>query len=257
VYGNVPDRLTSLSGKILSSGRGKAALGCLIRKPYLADALHLKAGPYRLRMEQKDTTSEIASYTHSEAAFERVFKSHFKALYAYAFFFIKDADVAEDMVQTAFYKLWEKSGKLVIRHSVTAYLYRSVYHECLNYLKHQKVKQAHVSQAIHLRDEGSNDVSERVHLRELQAGLSQALEELPEGCRTIFQMSRFESLRYQEIADHLGISVKTVENQMGKALRILRSKLAPFLPLWFLVFCFTGKWVCCTGTALAAMYHAL
>lgn len=202
-------------------------------------------------MEQADTTSEIASYTHSEAAFERVFKSHFKALYSYAFFFVKDADLAEDMVQNAFCKLWEKSGNLIIRHSVTAYLYRSVYHECLNHFKHQKVKQTHISQTVHLQDPGSNDVADQLHLRELQAGLSHALDELPEGCRTIFQMSRFESLRYQEIADRLGISVKTVENQMGKALRILRSKLVPFLPLWFLVFCFTGRWLCTAATFTA------
>lgn len=205
-------------------------------------------------MDQTDTTSEIASYSHSEAAFERVFKSHFKALYAYAFVFVKDADVAEDMVQAAFCKLWEQSGKLVIRHSVTAYLYRSVYHECLNYFKHEKVKQAHLSQAVHLKDAGSNNAADQVQLRELQAGLSRALEDLPEGCRTIFQMSRFESLRYQQIADRLGISVKTVENQMGKALRILRTKLSPFLPLWFLVFCFTGNWVCYAGAALTTMH---
>jgi RNA polymerase sigma-70 factor (ECF subfamily) len=66
---------------------------------------------------------------------------------------------------------------------------------------------------------------------ELEAKVQDALNELPEQCRTIFQMSRFEELKYREIADELGISVKTVENQMGKALKILREKLADFLPM--------------------------
>ena len=65
---------------------------------------------------------------------------------------------------------------------------------------------------------------------ELEKQISKALDELPEQCRTIFQMSRFEELKYQEIANKLGLSIKTVENQMGKALKILRLKLADYLP---------------------------
>ncbi len=75
-----------------------------------------------------------------------------------------------------------------------------------------------------------NNATDRLKLKELEVQLDKALKELPEQCRTIFQMSRFEELKYMEIAGRLGISVKTVENQMGKALRILRTKLADFLP---------------------------
>ena len=74
----------------------------------------------------------------------------------------------------------------------------------------------------------------RVELNELQSHLKTALSELPEQCRTIFQMSRFDELKYREIADKLDISVKTVENQMGKALKLLRIKLVEFLPLFIL-----------------------
>ncbi len=76
----------------------------------------------------------------------------------------------------------------------------------------------------------TNNATDRLKLKELEEKLDIALKELPEQCRTIFQMSRFEELKYLEIADKLGISVKTVENQMGKALRILRLKLVDFLP---------------------------
>ena len=68
-------------------------------------------------------------------------------------------------------------------------------------------------------------------LSELEQQINKALNELPEQCRTIFQMSRFEELKYQEIADRLGLSIKTIENQMGKALKILRVKLVDYLPI--------------------------
>jgi RNA polymerase sigma-70 factor (ECF subfamily) len=73
-----------------------------------------------------------------------------------------------------------------------------------------------------------------LQLKELEGRLAEAMNDLPEQCRTIFQLSRFEELRYREIADRLGLSIKTVENQMGKALKILRVKLVDFLPLTLL-----------------------
>ena len=166
-----------------------------------------------------------------EAAFEQLFKSHFKRLYAYAFTILKDETLAGEIVQNTFYKIWEKKGRVEIQTSVSAYLYRMVYNDSLNYLKHQRVKAAyHAYESWRSRHESDNATS-KVQVSELQQKLDTALKELPEQCRTIFQMSRFEELKYQEIAVKLGISVKTVENQMGKALRILRIKLAEYLPV--------------------------
>lgn len=169
--------------------------------------------------------------------FEQVFKTHFKGLHAYACTLLKDEVMAEEMVQNVFCKLWEKSGDIKIKQSVSGYLYRAVYHESINYLRHQKVKATHQA---HTRYQMSNDhstgnTSGKIMLRELQEKLDKALQELPEKCRTVFQLSRFEELKYQEIADRLDISVKTVENQMGKALRLLRMNLADFLPLLLLI----------------------
>lgn len=169
----------------------------------------------------------------SEVIFERTFKNNFKALHAYACTILRSEAMAEEMVQNVFYKLWEKKEQINIKESVTAYLYRAVYHECLNYLKHVKVKDMYkVHTTYHQAD--IENANERTSLKELETKLAQALKDLPEQCRTIFQMSRFEELKYREIADQLGLSVKTVENQMGKALRILREKLADFLPILFL-----------------------
>lgn len=170
-----------------------------------------------------------------EAAFEQVFKKHFKSLHAYACTIIREENAAEEVVQQVFFKLWERSKRLSILGSVAAYLYRSVYNESLNYLKHKKVRSGYQQYAQYsLKNETHNDDSHS--LKELESKLHKALNELPEQCRTIFQLSRFEELRYREIAERLGISVKTVENQMGKALKILRTKLVEFLPLT--LFCF-------------------
>lgn len=182
-------------------------------------------------MEQFERQTQTVSFPGTEADFEQLFKSHFRALHRYAFTFVKDPDIAEDMVQSAFCKLWERSGDLQIHRSVSAYLYRSVYHECLNYLKHLKVRGSHVLHTSRQGDGHEGDASQRVQARELEDRITQTLQELPEGCRTVFQLSRFESLKYHEIASKLGISVKTVENQMGKALRVMRLKLAEYLPL--------------------------
>ncbi|AXY77860.1 RNA polymerase sigma-70 factor [Paraflavitalea soli] len=180
-------------------------------------------------------TGSIQSRTESgTTAFEDVFKSHFKNLHAYACTIVKDDIMAEEMVQNVFYKIWERKAHLTIQTSLTAYLYRAVYHESLNYIKHLKVKSAYQSFATARMNQNTDNAEKKVLLGELEGRLRTALQELPEQCRTIFQMSRFEELKYQEIADRLGLSIKTVENQMGKALKLMRLKLIEFLPLLIL-----------------------
>lgn len=167
--------------------------------------------------------------------FERVFKEHFKNLHAYACSILKDSDDAEEMVQNVFYKLWEKKEKISELQSVPAYLYRSVYNECMNFVKHEKVKTAYEAHAVHHGDIAS-DAQDTARAKELERRLSEAMNSLPEQCRTIFQMSRFEEMKYREIADKLGLSVKTIENQMGKALKIMRTQLADYISVvWLLL----------------------
>ncbi|WP_205529390.1 RNA polymerase sigma-70 factor [Taibaiella koreensis] len=167
----------------------------------------------------------------SETEFEQVFKSHFKALHAYACTILQEEAMAEEIVQQVFFKLWEKRDQVNIQQSLNAYLYRSVYNECLNYLKHKKVRKAHQSHTLYTAGTASDQVSRKVIARELEEKIADALNQLPEQCRTIFQMSRFEELKYREIADKLNLSVKTVENQMGKALKIMRMQLVEYLPV--------------------------
>lgn len=198
--------------------------------------LHIPIYPH-LRMEVNDTALIAQLAKRNEAAFEQVFKTHFKNLHAYACSILKDDMAAEEMVQNVFFKLWDRSESIHIAGSLAAYLYRAVNNESLNYLKHQKVKEAHALHVAYISPAQRDTPSKTLQAKELEARLHKALNELPEQCRTIFQMSRFEELRYREIAERLGLSVKTVEAQMGKALRVLREKLADLLPLiiWLLL----------------------
>jgi RNA polymerase sigma-70 factor (ECF subfamily) len=192
----------------------------------LGKAIIFDASAQILLMEHTPPPAQVHA---GEAGFETLFKAHFRALHAYACTIIKDEAAAEDIVQNTFFKLWERRDQLQILQSVTAYLYRAVYHESLNYLKHAKVKKNH-QHYVTSRPEQQESPAGHTAMRELESRLEAALRELPEQCRTIFQKSRFEELKYREIAVQMGLSVKTVENQMGKALRLLRLKLADFLP---------------------------
>lgn len=187
-------------------------------------------------MELNDTVLVQLLGNRDEEAFEHVFKAHFKNLHVYACTIVQEPAAAEEIVQNVFYKIWEKAEQLNISPPVAAYLYRAVNNESINYLKHQKVKSIHRAHTLYHAKNQSESASKKVLAGELEKKLRKALSELPEQCRIIFQLSRFEELRYREIAGKLGISVKTVENQMGKALRLLRVKLADFLPLLLFLF---------------------
>lgn len=168
---------------------------------------------------------------NEEKAFELLFKAHYHALHAYAYTMLKDEMMAEEVVQNLFLKLWERKQQLYEQPAVKAYLYKCVYHDCLNHIRHQKVQMRYAAHTVNHHQSLAEEASATAELSELQRQIDRALNDLPQQCRTVFQMSRFEDLKYREIAAQLNISVKTVENQMGKALKILRSKLADFLPL--------------------------
>jgi len=182
-------------------------------------------------MEVQEQRIIPLAFNGEVAIFEELFKTHFKSLYAYANTIVRDEVIAEEMVQNVFFKIWEKKGGSNIQSPALGYLYKSVYHESLNYLKHQKVKAAYQAHSVYQMKNQTDNASKKIILSELEQQINKALCELPEQCRTIFQMSRFEEMKYQEIANKLGLSIKTIENQMGKALKILRLKLAEYLPL--------------------------
>jgi len=163
--------------------------------------------------------------------FEMIFRNYYQPLCNYAYTFLQDKEDAEEIVQSTFLLVWEKRDALAIRTSVKPYLYAMVRNACLNVLKHQKVKQRFAGEEIAMADRSRDDVSQHVASNELELRIKVAMNELPEQCRMVFKLSRFEELKYAEIAEQLNISVKTVENHMGKALKIMREQLKDYLPL--------------------------
>jgi RNA polymerase sigma-70 factor, ECF subfamily len=169
------------------------------------------------------------------SAFEMIFRTYYQSLCNYAYSFLSDKDEAEEVVQATFITIWEKRASVSIDTSFKSYLYRAVRNSCLNVIKHEKVKQQHASYQVAYSESSVESVSQAVQASELENKIQEAMKALPEQCRLVFQLSRFEELKYAEIAEQLQISVKTVENHMGKALKIMREQLKDYLPL-FLIF---------------------
>ncbi len=164
-----------------------------------------------------------------------IFRTYYPALCNYAYTFLNDRDEAEEVVQASFISIWEKRNELQIQTSLKAYLYRMVRNTCLNVIKHEKVKKQHAQMQLVTGEPAHESPAQDVVANELEQRIQESMKVLPEQCRLIFQLSRFEELKYQEIADQLDISVKTVENQMGKALKIMREQLKDYLPILLLL----------------------
>jgi RNA polymerase sigma-70 factor, ECF subfamily len=158
--------------------------------------------------------------------FETLFRSSYTSLVKYARTLIKDNDTAEEIVQDLFFRLWENKEKIEIESSLNGYLFRSVHNRCLHYIEHQKVVERHEQEMSFETSSTEESPVEILQYKELQAKIARTIEKLPERCGQIFCMSRFEGLKYSEIAEKLSVSVKTVEANMGKALKEFRKALA-------------------------------
>lgn len=154
-----------------------------------------------------------------QLAFEALFKANYAPLVVYARRFLSDQDAAEDIVQAVFVKLWERRHELKIANPL-AYLMRAVHNRCLNELK---MSRHHLSLDSTLPV--FNEEEEPAPDEELITTVQDVIGRLPEQRQRIFRMSRFEGLKYREIAVVLGLSIKTIEAQMGKALEFLREHL--------------------------------
>lgn len=157
-----------------------------------------------------------------EKNFESLFRQHYQRLCSYAYTFLKDEESSEDIVQELFIKIWEKQKLEIGAEYLKFYLFTAVRNNCLTRL--QKNKKNFIRE---LEDEDASDVAAlRMEMDETAADpgtlIAKAMEQLPPKCREVFMLSRLSGQTYPQIADSLGISIKTVENQMGKAIRLLK-----------------------------------
>jgi RNA polymerase sigma-70 factor, ECF subfamily len=157
--------------------------------------------------------------------FESLFRSSYVSLVRYAKTLIKDHDSAEEIVQDLFYRLWQDKEKLNIESSLNGYLFRSVHNKCLHFIEHNKVVERYAEEMSFRQPDKQESPSDILQYRELQARISRILQRLPERCGQVFYLSRFEGLKYTEIAEKLSVSVKTVESNMGRALKEFRKEL--------------------------------
>jgi len=171
----------------------------------------------------------ILSSNQFEKLFKESFDKFFDGLHRYAFTLLKDPDKASDAVQSIFTNWWEMHTHLENPDAAKAYLYTAVYRHCLNIIRHEKVKFVHAESYVQELSASSNAFTHHNSYEELDHQVQSAIEGLPPQCQLIFRKSRLEEKRYAEIAEEMNLSIKTVEAQMGKALKILREKLSDYL----------------------------
>lgn len=172
-------------------------------------------------LKDRDIVSLLNDPKNAEKAAEQLFKKYYSDVCYAVYRIIPDVARSEDIAQDVFMEIWRKKETIEIKTSVKAYLKRAGVNKALNYIRANKVK-FEDDDSYEMQNLSTGDSGSELEVQDLQAIVDKAIESLPPKCRMVFSLSRFEELSYKEIAAKLDISVKTVENQIGKALKILR-----------------------------------
>ncbi len=194
----------------------------------------------KLKVNKEKNEPLCKDIQFNNAAFETFFKNDFSTLCSYCQIkFGFDIEVAKEAVHTGFIKLWESRQSLSGNSPVKAYLHKIITNICLDILRHQKVKQKHEKYVLQNSSDASiYDSFDNPDVKSLATDINKAVSELPEQMRRVFELNRYEGLKYSEISSHLNISVKTVETQISRALVKLRHQLSNYLPLYLTLFLF-------------------
>lgn len=191
----------------------------------------------RLLHPEINETRFLLFKSGNEKVFEQIFNERYNSIAGFCCQFIRDADKARSIAQEAFIRLWINRGRIEKPNGIGAFLYTAAKSECLNYLRHRKVIHKYESQWLEKQEREFNcNVLESFDFStyefdELELSINRAVDELPDRCRMVFLKSRMEGKKNQEIADEMGIALKTVEASMTRALKLLRHKLSDFLVL--------------------------
>ncbi|MFH0756569.1 MAG: RNA polymerase sigma-70 factor [Bacteroidota bacterium] len=167
-------------------------------------------------------------------AFEKLFNEYARPLTLFAMQFVRDQGMAEDVIQDVFLYIYEKRDAHPVGDHKEHFLYSLVRNRCLNRLEYQKIRRENNPDSFPLFNQPPEDPFELVSVIEFENQYLQAVERLPSKCRQVFEMSRFEGRNNQEIANQLGLSKRTIETYISKALKILRRKLGKFLAVGLL-----------------------
>ncbi len=162
-----------------------------------------------------------------ERAFQAMFLKYYPAMCNFARQYLNDHELAEETAQDMFVKIWEKRASLNIETSVKHYFFRSIRNHCLNQIQHEKIKKQYAKVVLESSHQDINPDQYYLEV-DLIERIEKCIESLPPKRKEIFRLSREQGMKYKEIADTLAISVKTVEAQMGLALKHLRDELKDF-----------------------------
>lgn len=171
----------------------------------------------------------------NEDDLERIFRRFYRYLTVTAYQLIPDEEKAKDLVQDLFFSLWTKRGGLTVSGNLKAYLRKAIVNRCIDEIRRNKRQGTTSDEQLPYQPASQTGADAILEASDLQLEINRAVDSLPERCRAVFSLSRFHDLSNKEIAAKLGISIKTVENQMTKALKLLRKALASHLPEWLLV----------------------
>jgi RNA polymerase sigma-70 factor (ECF subfamily) len=152
-------------------------------------------------------------------ALDCIFRKYYSSLCRFATYMTNRKDLAEEIVADVFFRIWDKRETLTVEKNVRSYLFTATRHTCINYMKQEKHIMEDLSEDI---VEETSGPEEELMYRELESRVTSLVEHLPLKRKAIFQLNRFEGFTYNEIAEILSLSAKTVENQMGKAIKQLK-----------------------------------
>jgi RNA polymerase sigma-70 factor (ECF subfamily) len=162
-----------------------------------------------------------------ERAFQALFRKYYSAMCSFAYQFLKNSELAEETAQDMFVRFWEKRQTLNIDTSVKHYFFRSIRNHCLNQIQHEKIKKKYAGIVLENSHQEINPAHFYIEV-DLVQRIEKSIDSMPPKRQEIFRLSREQGLKYKEIAETLKISVKTVEAQMGLALKYLREELKDF-----------------------------
>lgn len=162
-------------------------------------------------------------FTNKEE-YKKVFEEYYNPLCNFAFKIVKRKDLAEDVVQEVFVQIWHKRSTIQLSSHIKNYLFQSTRNKAIELLRRNKLESDYIQNDMHSKED-SYEIEQDANTFMLKEQLKRSIRQLPPKCQEIFVMSKVNGLTYTEIAEELNLSVKTVENQMGRALKLLREML--------------------------------
>lgn len=188
------------------------------------------------RLNKDDKLLVIRIRNDSQDAFRLLYDRYCRKLYYFSLRYLKDKEEAEELVQSVFINVWEHRKSLDETMSVKSYIFRSSVNYIYNYLKKKAIRARFVERELQKGELQSNQTYDQIFFHDLERSINTIIETLPSQQQKIFQLSRFEGLSHEEIAKKLDLSTRTVENQVYRALKIIKSNLKGELFSLFLLF---------------------